>query len=358
MESIDRFRGCLVAGALGDALGGPVEFSSLSTIRSEHPRGVRLAAFGVGTFTDDTQMTLFTAEGLIRAGVRERDEGEANVVETVHHAYLRWLHTQGTPWASVARMLPDRPDRPDRPDGWLIEQRLLHRQEAPGNTCLSALRSGEVGTRTHALNDSKGCGGVMRAAPAGLVAADAAEAFALGCDIAAITHSHPSGYLPAGALAAMVSRLVAGDDLAAAVAAGRGLLDGEPDGEETAVALDAAIALGRHGLPEPEQLEDLGRGWVGEEALAIAVACGLGADDVATALSAAVVHSGDSDSTGAICGNLLGAHGGLDALPADELALLRGCDIVDQVARDLARERFDPPAGAEADRWRERYPGW
>ena len=355
MEMIDRFRGCLVGGAFGDALGGPVEFDSLRTIRQRHPAGVRLTTFGAGTFTDDTQMTLFTAEGLIRAGVRKRQDGDTNVVETVHRAYLRWLHTQGTPWTSVASGLPG---QPEQPDGWLIEQRLLHRQEAPGNTCLSALRSGDVGTRTHALNNSKGCGGVMRAAPAGLLAADAAAAFRLGCDVAAITHSHPSGYLSAGALAAMVSRLVAGDGMAEAVAAGRALLDGEPDGKETAAARDAAIALGGRGLPEPEQLEALGGGWVGEEALAIAVACALGDTDVATALSASVLHSGDSDSTGAICGNLLGAQLGIDALPADELALLQGYDIVDAVARDLARERFDPPTGDEAVRWRERYPGW
>jgi ADP-ribosyl-[dinitrogen reductase] hydrolase len=91
----DRFRGCLLGGAVGDALGAPVEFSSRTTILNQFgPSGIRdyAPAYGrKGAITDDTQMTLFTAEGFIRAAVRYASRGICNPVSVIHRAYLRWL---------------------------------------------------------------------------------------------------------------------------------------------------------------------------------------------------------------------------------------------------------------------------
>ncbi len=65
----DRYRGCLLGGAVGDALGAGIEFSSLVEIRREYgPAGVTgyVPCYGRScAITDDTQMTLFTAEGLL-----------------------------------------------------------------------------------------------------------------------------------------------------------------------------------------------------------------------------------------------------------------------------------------------------
>ena len=350
VSDLDRFRGCLLAGAVGDALGSPIEFSSLSAIRQGYGDRVSLTDLPRAAFTDDTQMTLFTAEGLIRSSVRARTQGsDADLIGVTHRAYLRWLHTQGVAWAEAAHGLDGAPL-----DGWLVTNRVLHRREAPGNTCLSALHSGRIGTTSEALNNSKGCGGVMRAAPAGLFAPDAATAFAWGNDVAAITHGHPSGYFSAGALAVMVAELLQGADMEAAVEAAAATLTA-PEAAETLGALLAGAELGRGGLPAAEDLEDLGGGWVGEEALAIAVACAMAPSDLASALSAAVLHSGDSDSTGAICGNLLGAQWGVDAIPSGWVEALDGGDVVDAVARDLWAERYEPPP-LDGDAWLERYP--
>ena len=128
-----RFQGCLLGGAVGDALGAPVEFLTRREIlRRFGPEGITgytPAWGGLGTITDDTQMTLFTAEGLIRAWVRERVTGTASAVGVTAHAYLRWLRTQG--------------ERPHRAidtgtveTGWLFQQRALHSRRAPGVTCL------------------------------------------------------------------------------------------------------------------------------------------------------------------------------------------------------------------------------
>mgnify|MGYP000930297901 CR=1 FL=1 len=161
-----RFLGCLLGGAVGDALGAPVEFMKRTEIlRRFGQKGITQYApayGGLGTITDDTQMTLFTAEGLIRGWVRGCFKGITTYSGVTAHAYLRWLQTQGE------RPTCDIDFGTDEP-GWLFQQRQLHSRRAPGNTCLSALRAmhslGEP-----ARNDSKGCGGVMRVAPVGLFA--------------------------------------------------------------------------------------------------------------------------------------------------------------------------------------------
>jgi ADP-ribosylglycohydrolase len=337
----DRIRGCLLGGAVGDALGAPVEFASGAQIRARHGQDGVTELVAPGRFTDDTQMSLFTAEGVIRASVRGRSKGISHPPTVVHHAYLRWLHTQGDAWDERGGPL----------DGWLVTDRRLHRREAPGSTCLSALRSRAAGTTDHAINDSKGCGGVMRAAPVGLFYEEK-EAWDVGCAVAALTHGHRDGWEPAGALAVIINRICAGQTRADAVEAAVDRTTGD-----TRRLLERAVTLATAGMPSPEEIETtLGQGWVGEEALAIAVACALAAPDFATGVTAAVSHSGDSDSTGSICGNILGADWGPTAIPVAWLDALDADDLVERVAADLALELLDPP---DPDgEWRDRYPGW
>jgi ADP-ribosylglycohydrolase len=205
VDRLDRIRGCLLAGGCGDALGAPVEFLNLDEIRRRFgPEGIRDFApiYGrTGAITDDTQMTLFTLEGLIRASVHAPGRGIFDAVPIIHRAYLRWLLTQG--------------DRPRMeigdPDGWLFGVGALHDRRAPGTTCLSALVA-TTSLGSYAANDSKGCGGVMRAAPFGFF--DTAErAFDLAADAARLTHGHPSGHLAAGHLGAVIALLLEGRSL-------------------------------------------------------------------------------------------------------------------------------------------------
>ena len=108
--------------------------------------------------------------------------------------------------------------------GWLFQHRQLHSRRAPGNTCLSALRAmSYLGEPAH--NDSKGCGGVMRVAPAGLFAwrlrqqESPRDAFRLGTELAALTHGHPTGALTGGVLAVLILALTDGASLPEALAA-------------------------------------------------------------------------------------------------------------------------------------------
>jgi hypothetical protein len=138
------------------------------------------------------------------------------------------------------------------------------------------------------------------------------------------------------------------------------ILAGWADSEPTLTAVRAGRRLGACGVPTPESIELLGGGWVGEEARAIGVACAVGAADVGKALLAAVNHSGDSDSTGAITGNLLGASGGRAAIPAPWLESLELREVIEPVARDPYQE-FRGEAIAEvrhltSSEWFTRYP--
>jgi len=348
LQDLDSFLGCLLGGAVGDALGAPVEFLSLHEIRREYGcDGVTEMepAYGRrGAFTDDTQMTLFTAEGLIRATIRYNQRGICHPASVVHRAYLRWLHTQGVSWKRTS------PDVDFEPDGWLITNEVLHHRRGPGRTCLAALRSGVMGTVERPTNNSKGCGGVMRMAPVGLVAADP---FDLGSQCAAITHGHPSGYLAAGAMAVIVSRILGGHGIEDACRAALEELAEHDGHQETTRAVETAISLAETKPPSPEAVATLGEGWIAEEALAIALYCALTARDFRSGVLAAVNHGGDSDSTGAITGNILGCMLGVDAIPTGWLDQIEVRDVIERVARDLYRCVDDD--GVEE---MEGYGGW
>jgi ADP-ribosylglycohydrolase len=196
-----------------------------------------------------------------------------------------------------------------------------------------------MGSTQHPLNDSKGCGGVMRIAPVGL-ASSGGDPFATGCEIAALTHGHPSGFLAAGFLALAVREAAAGTPLREACQEALEELRRHPAHEECTTAVERAMGLAneRRGAATPEDVESLGAGWVAEEALAIGVFCALAAPDLESALLLAVNHGGDSDSTGAIAGNLLGASLGEAAIPERWLAVLELRGEVERMAGELAEK--------------------
>jgi len=318
----DAIAGCLLGGAVGDALGAVVEFDSIDEIRRRYgPDGLTDFPAEAGLITDDTQMTLFTAEGLIRArDGRYQGWHFEYAVDELWAGYRRWLNTQqGAPAGGEG-------------EGLVAEPVLQHRR-GPGNTCLSALTGDEPGFVELPVNYSKGCGGVMRVAPVGLVAP---RPCGLGIASAALTHGHPSGYLSAGAGAEIIARLRVGEGLRPAVEAALEAVSFWPGHEETTAALGLALTLAdREPVPTPEAVATLGEGWVGEEALAIAVYCALTGDGFKPAVLAAANHSGDSDSTAAITGNLLGAAGGRAAVPEEWIAALAERSVVERVAAEL-----------------------
>ncbi len=301
---VERVLGCLFGGAVGDAFGYPVEFLSLSRIRKTYGvggiAGPVLNDHDLWEVSDDTQMTLFTVEGLVDGLV-----GGVDPVAMVREAYGRWLATQ------TQRFDPAVPG--DR----LVSFRALWAQRDPGHTCLTALAAGGRGTLERPVNNSKGCGGVMRTAPIGLVRAlSPAQCLELGARAAAITHGHPCGYWTAGAMAAIVRFLCEGIDTEAAVRETVGLLEGRARSGETVAALRKALD------PGIKTIDELGEGWVGEEALAMGVHAALRGRSLKEVLMIAVNHDGDSDSTGSIAGQIWGAREGVARMPVDWVSVL------------------------------------
>lgn len=344
MDKLDRYRGALVGGAAGDALGYAVEFMTEGEIFSRYgARGITEYALrgGKALISDDTQMTMFTAAAILGAAARGESMGK-----TIAQEYKGWYFTQTQPY-------PIDPRTCFANYSWLMNMPEMFSLRAPGNTCLHALKDLN-GTR--AQNNSKGCGGVMRVAPIGLYLDPAergiAEIDRAGAEAAAVTHGHELGYIPAAALVHIIT-LVAHDDsitLSQAVedsikAMEHMFANAEHIGEFSKI-MRRAVALSRSGGQVQDKILDnihaLGEGWVAEETLAIAVYCALRYEsDFGQAICAAVNHKGDSDSTGAVCGNILGAYLGYSAIPEKFKANLEFHDVLLDLADDLYAARTD-----------------
>ena len=152
----DRALGCLFGGAVGDALGYGVEFDKLTRIRERFgPDGIQepvLNRHGEAEVSDDTQMTLFTLAGLLAGIAPDAEFDQANTLEAVRLATLDWYGMQ-----------TDRSGA-GKSDHVLSKYAVLGKSQAPGGTCLSACMRGATGTPENRINNSKGCGGVMRVA--------------------------------------------------------------------------------------------------------------------------------------------------------------------------------------------------
>lgn len=349
-----RFRGCLLGGAVGDALGAPVEFMSRAQINAAFgPDGIEdlVPAYGgIGRITDDTQMTLFTADGLIRAWVgSHHTKWYVHVPSEVKSAYLLWLLTQG--FEPRHEPLPNAESF-----GWLYDHWELHHARAPGNTCLNSLiEMGEGELR--AMNDSKGCGGVMRVAPVALAAMSGNSfprtewASDRAYEIAGITHGHPTGKIAACALALLVILAARDEDLrvAAHPVLFAYLSEYGEEADETLRAVDLALSLAESDVDRQEAISQLGEGWIAEEALAISLYCALVARDFRDGVTLAVNHDGDSDSTGAITGNILGAKWGVEAIPPEWLESLELREVITEIADDLLTHQDWPITEADRD---------
>ena len=352
---LDRFQGCLIGGACGDALGYAVEFQDYRSIVGRYG-SEGITAYELDSrsrqalISDDTQMTLFTAAALLderskAAWPRDgRTFDEAAWASCVWDYYLDWLVTQ-----LHGVRTPVQPT-------WLNAVPELRSCRAPGNTCLSALRGGVLGTVDSPVNDSKGCGGVMRVAPVGLwgagLAVEADEeakercariAGRAGAAAAALTHGHELGYIPAAGLAHLVYLACCRPErpLREMVLDMRRALEREFQGRRHLPSMlnliDKALSLAETGSSSDVQaVKQLGEGWVAEETLAIAVYCAVKySHDFKKAVIASVNHSGDSDSTGAVTGNILGAYLGMQGIPEEFTADLECRAAILRLAGEL-----------------------
>lgn len=337
----DKCRGSLIGGAIGDALGYEVEFMSYTAIRKRFgDAGIvdYVLHNGVAEFSDDTQMSLFTAEGLLN-GIADGKIYEKEILPYIAKAYEYWYYTQSRPELKMS-------------GSWLTHISTLWSRRAPGNTCMSALHSITMPNAAPVINNSKGCGGVMRVAPIGVYSAahpkvlDLEHAGYLAVYAADITHKHPLSTYSSMALAMIVAECIAQDnidqDKFKFIVIDRVFkllgvwFKGDNHLADLFKLILKAMWYATSKESDTDAIRELGEGWVAEETLAIAIFSVLRyIDDFEKCICCAVNHSGDSDSTGAVAGNIIGAILGYNAIPQKYLTNLELHDVLVSVADDL-----------------------
>jgi ADP-ribosylglycohydrolase len=350
-----RVRGCLLGGAIGDALGAGVTGLTIDEIRDAHGGDAVVGfvpAYGRrGAVTSATQLTLFTVDGLIRAQVR-RDTGAWHPPTDVHRAHLRWAATQHD-WG---------PDVRRKDNGWLAQEEWLYVRRDPALSCLHGFGDDIMGTLDRPKNPAaRDAGAIVRSAPFGLLVGWEPQLVCqLAVECAVQTHGHPTAYLSAGAFAVIVHGLARGDALEVAVRRALALLALRPGHQPVAEALQQALGAVGQGAPGPARIAALGYGRAAEDSLAVAVYCALVSEDIRHGLRLAVNHDGPSSHTGTLCGALLGTLHGETALPPAWLAELEGRATLLELADDFAMEMTQGPAlhrpALTESGWLVRYP--
>ena len=300
MKLTQKMKDILLAGAIGDAVGYFIEFSKLSRIKALYGEdGLTLEALNPKTqlvVSDDTQMTLFALEAII-------EHGENITDRKLFEKYRSWYLTQYNP-------------NNEKIDSVLGNYGCMQHQRAPGGTCLSALaRAYQSIYGTEFLNDSKGCGAVMRAAPFGFYPC-MEDSLCLGKIQGQVTHRHPTGYLSGALMACLINyALYHKTDLLEALEFCSKYVQKEypKDSDETLDVVMLAIKLGMSVMIQSkpielstheENIKTIGEGWVGDEALAIAIYCALVSHSFEEVIKLSINHDGDSDSTGSIAAQL------------------------------------------------------
>ena len=280
----DRFRGCLVGLAAGDALGTTLEFSPpgsfdpIGDMVGGGPFGLR-----AGQWTDDTSMALCLATSLL-------ESGGFNPLDQMGR-YLRWFR-QGY-LSSTGRCF----DIGDTTSG------SLERFERTGEPYCGPTDP------TSASN-----GSLMRLAPVPMFfASDAREAIARSADSSRTTHGAVEAVDACRYFAGLLVGALGGVDKQTLLSEHYSPVEGLWDEAPLAPKI-AAIAAGAFKHKQPPEIR--GTGYVVDTLEAILWAFFHTEDFRQGALK--VVNLGDdADTTGAIFGQIAGAHYGVESIPAE-----------------------------------------
>ena len=292
---LDKAQGCLVGLAVGDALGGPLEFMSAAQIRARYGGPVRDMVGGgwlslrPGEFTDDTQMALCIAESI--AACRGFD------MPDIARRFVAWYHSHPKDIGNITR------------------------------SALSRLARGvpwqEAGEQAHRESGgrSAGNGSVMRCAPIALLDRNDPERLIRhSMDSSAVTHWDRRATVGAAALNLAIAGLLQGLPRPEAVTQAADRVAGL--NEDVCAVLrrklvDAGqVPICHSDCCEESPLDALKPTGYVLDTLEAAFACLLQVDGFEETLVAVVNLGEDADTVGAVCGALAGAAYGLSAIPA------------------------------------------
>lgn len=301
----DKARGIIYGLAIGDALGYPTEFMSLSRIKEKYgPSGI-LDLPDLALFTDDTQMSIAISEALITAGGRDVE----SIMEAIKYEFIRWYHSP-------------------------------ENNRAPGKACLSGVANLENGIHwsKSGIPNSKGCGSAMRVATIGYIyqndplkLKDVAHATGI------CTHGHPTGDAACIGAAYLVKLALDGIEISKMIPELLSFTSGISDEFKKAIL---KISKCLDWKDEEKALEYLGEGWIGEEAVALALYCFLRyTDNYRKVVIRAANTDGDSDSIACIAGSISGAYLGINAIPNEWAHQIEKSDYLDDLAMRVAKKK-------------------
>ncbi len=279
----DSVKGVMWGLALGDALGKPIEFKHLWRIKEDYgPNGITELPINP-TWTDDTEMTFAVARALIKTHNMTVEEISTQIAEE----FIKWLENTGY---------------------------------SPGNTCILGTHKYKDtrNWRESGIKRSKGCGSAMRVAPIGLFFSDLDKLSKVAYNSSLITHAHPTVLAAAVGGAYLVRLTLDGEKVGKWPEKVKNIVDfvEDPGKTEFCDAIDTAVRA-LDVADADEAIKSIGEGWIGEEAVAIALYCCMKypePEDFKKMLVLSVNHGGDSDSTGCIAGGIMGARHGFAAL--------------------------------------------
>ena len=302
-EYCEKAKGIIYGLAIGDVLGRPAEFMKLSSLKFKYgQKGIETLP-EPALFTDDTQMSIAVAEALNNAG--HCSVTMINVILT--REFIKWY---------------------DSPEN----------NRSPGATCLKAVERMKQGMPAAKCGDknSKGCGSAMRAAPIGFFYQhDSARLRDIAHAAGICTHSHPTADAACIGAAYAVKHALDNSPpdrmLAELLAFTAGI---STEFEQAILKVEEVLDWD----DEEKALKHLSEGWLGEEALALALYCFLRSPDnyVATVLRGANTN-GDSDSVACIAGSISGAYLGVRAIPAEWICKIEKSDYLGDLAERMAR---------------------
>jgi ADP-ribosylglycohydrolase len=287
--------------AIGDALGRPTEFMSLKNIHSKYgPDGIQDLP-EQALYTDDTQMTIAITEALIKAG----DKDLETIMDAVRDEFIKWRHSP-------------------------------ENNRSPGNACLAGVSNMERGVHwsESGVPDSKGCGSAMRVAPIGYVYQNDPDKLKQVARASGIcTHGHRTAVAASIGAAYLVKLALDNIDPGSMISAVLEFTNGiSREFDQAMLKIDKCL-----GWPdEKKALNYLGEGWIGEEAVALALYCFLKhSNDYTKTVLRGANTNGDSDSVACIAGSISGAYLGIDAIPGDWVKRIEKTDYLKDLANRL-----------------------
>ncbi len=305
---LDKFLGCMYGLALGDTLGFQVEFLPLNEIRRKYgDSGITDILGQQPIFSDDTQMSLATAQALINSPSKDSLE---RIMQEVSREYVVWLKSPKN-------------------------------NRAPGLTCITGCKNLARGDnwRKSGVRESKGCGAAMRTAPIGLFFKDMDKLIEIAYGSSICTHAHDTG-IASGIATALITNFALNDFPLQNILAEtkkKLIYAGKKHNfnpKEMTAALDkVASCLSKN--PETA-IPRLGQGWTGEEAVSIAAYSFLRTPgNYKQAILTAANIDGDSDSTACITGAFSGAYNGVQVIPKSWLDKLEKREHIKMLTRKL-----------------------